>query len=225
MKNNILKLIICFCIVLSSILSIIDYHCFDNNFYKKEYSKLNTAEDVGVSEDDLFLMTDDLLDYLKGDKEDLSLIVTVNGEKREAFNQRETIHMADVKDLYDKVIIVKNISFLVAIIVSIYLAIKKEFNNFTESYIKVLISFLIIFGIIGLLCLIDFDFFWTNFHLIFFTKNDYWLLDPKTSLLINMVPSQFFFDLCIRIIITVFVVLSLYYLITKYGDKKVIKND
>ncbi len=45
----------------------------------------------------------------------------------------------------------------------------------------------------------DFSTFWVSFHELFFT-NDLWLLDPAKSVLINMVPAQFFYDLVMRIV-------------------------
>ena len=55
--------------------------------------------------------------------------------------------------------------------------------------------------------LIDFNTFWTNFHLIFF-RNDLWLLNPNTDRLILMVPLNFFITLVTRIIIVSVVGLS-----------------
>ncbi len=53
-------------------------------------------------------------------------------------------------------------------------------------------------GAVAVWAAVDFNAFWINFHKLFFT-NDLWLLDPAKSVLINMVPSQFFFDLVMRI--------------------------
>ena len=55
-------------------------------------------------------------------------------------------------------------------------------------------------GAIIVWALLDFDQFWLNFHYLFF-DNDLFLLDPNTEILINMVPSTFFQDLVIRIIL------------------------
>ena len=54
---------------------------------------------------------------------------------------------------------------------------------------------LFIGGMAGLAALISTDFtkYFTIFHLIFF-DNDDWLLNPKTDLLINIVPEGFFRD-------------------------------
>ena len=61
-------------------------------------------------------------------------------------------------------------------------------------------------GIVGSLMLgvaffayVDFTRFWTLFHHIFF-RNDLWLLNPSTDILIMMVPEGFFYDLVFRIV-------------------------
>lgn len=54
---------------------------------------------------------------------------------------------------------------------------------------------------IAIWALADFNAFWTNFHLFFF-DNDLWLLDPRTSIMINLFPGSFFFDLVIEIILS-----------------------
>ena len=223
--NKISSILLCFFLVLGTILSIIDFHCFDYDFYHEEYSKIQTAKSIGVSDESLDLMTADLLDYLRDKKDNLDLQLEVNGVKREIFNEREKIHMVDVKDLYQKAMVIRTASFIFALCCLSVLIFNNEFRFLKESYLKVLSFFGVIFGFIGLFCLIDFNTFWTDFHKIFFTKNDFWLLDPKTDILINMVPGQFFFDLCIRIVISIFVFLILYYFIFKFVDKKVKRND
>ena len=48
--------------------------------------------------------------------------------------------------------------------------------------------------------LIDFDGLFTTFHRIAFT-NDGWLLDPKTDLLIRLMPTGFFTTLAVRVLL------------------------
>ena len=78
----------------------VDVHCFCRAFYKQEYQKLNTAQSIGMTEQGLEQTTEALLAYLRGEQEDLSLSIPINGQEREVFNAREKAHMADVKTLY-----------------------------------------------------------------------------------------------------------------------------
>ena len=54
-------------------------------------------------------------------------------------------------------------------------------------------------GALAFYAFLDFNEFWTMFHHIFF-RNDLWLLDPNTDILIMMVPETFFFHLVFRIL-------------------------
>ena len=47
---------------------------------------------------------------------------------------------------------------------------------------------------------IDFDSFFTAFHRLTFT-NDGWLLDPRTDLLIRLMPADFFMALGARLVL------------------------
>ena len=55
-----------------------------------------------------------------------------------------------------------------------------------------------VIGAVGVMILTNFQTFWINFHKVFFT-NDLWLLDPKTDLMIRMLPEGYFMDIAIRI--------------------------
>ncbi len=210
----------CFALIVCAFLTCIDFWCFSNSFYKSEYSKLNTANEIGMSSTDLDKTTDVLLGYLKGKYETLKVSANVNGEDRLVFNDRETAHMVDVKNLYDNVIIIRNVLFVVYLITFIYVLYTNNASLIFSEYKKSLMVLGFIIGFILLFCLIDFDGFWTNFHHVFFPNNDLWLLDPKTDILIMMVPSQFFFDLCISIILSIIVFLVLIYFVLRKLDKR-----
>lgn len=177
-----------------------------------------------MSDADLDKTTNVLLGYLQNKYDSLDLQIKVNGVTREVFNEREKAHMVDVKDLYQNVLVVRNICFVVFILSLIYIVYTNNSNLIFNSYKKSLMIFGFIIGFILLFCLIDFDGFWINFHHVFFPDNDLWLLNPNTDILIMMVPEQFFFDLCISIIISIIVFLSGIYFIFKFLDRKIIND-
>lgn len=224
MKNKVICLISTLCLIVCAFLSCVDYWCFSNSFYKNEYTKLDTANEIGMSQDDLDKTTDVLLGYLKDKYSSLDTIAKVEGFTREVFNDREKAHMVDVKNLYQNVLVVRNICFVLYLLTFVYICFSGNTKYIFSSYKKSLAIFGFIIGFILLFCLIDFDGFWTNFHHIFFPNNDLWLLDPRTDILIMMVPSQFFFDLCISIIVSIVVFLLGIYLIFKYLDRKLIND-
>ena len=77
-------------------------------------------------------------------------------------------------------------------------AIIKESNTFRKATGKGMLigaaAFFIIIIALAIYMLTNFDRAFVQFHEIFF-NNDLWLLDPRESLLINILPQDFFFDI------------------------------
>jgi integral membrane protein (TIGR01906 family) len=184
------------------IITSVDVMSFDINFFRNFYAENDSAEEIGVSFDDLMLSTEVLLDYTRGKNDSLDVLVTVAGGKEMMFNKREVDHMVDVRDLYLGAILIRNLAagfFLLILLLDI---VRKKFS-FEQHWQAVKRAGMVMFAIIGFIvmsALIDFNTFWTNFHRIFF-RNDLWLLNPNTDRLILMVPLSFFISLVTRIIL------------------------
>lgn len=199
---RIIGIIIAFLLIFVIFLTVIDWTAFDLNFYRREYKKLNIPESTGMSQGDLLKVTQELLDYIRGKREDLVVVAPVHGQERQVFNQREIDHMVDVKGLFSLGFRLRLISLGIFIVLTgliIGIRRKRSIRDLAISYLMVL-SILIILGLalMGFI-LIDFTKVWDQFHYIFFT-NDLWILDPRTDILIQMVPEQFFFDMVVRIL-------------------------
>jgi len=200
--TDILSAIAGFLLSAAIIATVIDVVSFDRSFYENEYRKNDTVSYTGMSAEDNLRATDTLLDYLQDKRQDIVCIAEVSGVEREVFNERETLHMVDVKALYQNAIRVRNgcvIAAVILLVLSVLIG-KKSFFSVLRSGWKngiLLTGAVIVF--IAIWALADFDQFWTNFHYLFF-DNDLWLLDPNTSIMINLFPGTFFFDLVIRII-------------------------
>ena len=129
--------------------------------------------------------------YLHGDTPVFQHIFTVYGTEYAAFNQKEQQHMADVQGLFR----LCN-SQVWAFLTIVPVALIAEFHLFSDK--RTLRTFrrtlLVILGIVTaliLLACIDFDSLFVLFHKVAFT-NDLWLLDPRTDLLIRLMPIEFF---------------------------------
>mgnify|MGYP001738596500 CR=1 FL=1 len=85
---------------LSLLLTSIDLLCFNRSFFHWQYSLNHTAESIGISEEGLMNATNALLDYMQDKRDDIIVVEKVNGNEREIFDERETLHMVDVKNLY-----------------------------------------------------------------------------------------------------------------------------
>lgn len=164
-----------------------------DGYFEKEYTKYGVAEKINITMDDLLEVTDEMMDYLKGDREDLVVQTKIGDTEREFFNEKEKRHMADVQNLFitGKQLRLFAILFcVIAIGVTLYL--KKGYRLFKGIQWGIGI-FLVSTCLLVRLMLHDFNRYFIKFHHIFF-NNDDWILNPKTDLLINIVPEGFFKD-------------------------------
>ncbi len=67
-------------------------------YFEKEYEKYQVLDHLpAMTMEDLLEVTDEMMDYLRGDREDLHITTTLDGQEREFFNEREIAHMEDVQ--------------------------------------------------------------------------------------------------------------------------------
>lgn len=155
-----------------------------------------------MDQDNLEYVIKDLLKYLKDENESLETKAVVNGEQREVFGEREKLHMVDVKQLFVEGVIIRNISFYTFVLLIIILIKKDKLwkINISKTLFYTGITNNIMLALFLILIYIDFNKYFTYFHLLFF-NNDLWILNPNTDILIQLVPEQFFFDTASKIII------------------------
>lgn len=197
-------------------------------YYEHEYEKYNVTAAVRMEMDDLLQVTDEMMDYLRGDRDDLHVMTVVDGSPREFFNAREIAHMEDVRGLFLGAITLRRVCLAAAAIcVLLMTALKADLKRTLPRMLCVGtgLFFLLAAGI-GLLIASDFSRYFVVFHHIFF-DNDLWILNPATDLLINIVPEPFFADTALRIGLTfggavlVFFAVCLYFSLRKpAGDSR-----
>ncbi|MCI6139705.1 MAG: TIGR01906 family membrane protein [Clostridiaceae bacterium] len=170
-------------------------------YFEQEYTKYNVLDRLPpMTMEDLLDVTSQMMDYLKGRRQDLHVITTMGGEQREFFNEREIAHMEDVQALFLKAIFIRRVCLGLSAVLLLFMA-------FTRAWMKrVLWPSLcagtgLFFGAVTVLALVisaNFTKYFVLFHHIFFT-NDLWILNPDTDMLINIVPEGFFMDTAGRI--------------------------
>ena len=197
-------------------------------YYEHEYEKYNVTAAVRMEMDDLLQVTDEMMDYLRGDRDDPHVMTVVDGSPREFFNAREIAHMEDVRGLFLGAITLRRVCLAAAAVcVLLMTALKADLKRTLPRMLCVGtgLFFLLAAGI-GLLIASDFSRYFVVFHHIFF-DNDLWILNPATDLLINIVPEPFFADTALRIGLTfggavlVFFAVCLYFSLRKpAGDSR-----
>lgn len=172
----------------------------DFSFYEKEYEKYDVLSDLNMKMEDVMYVTREMMDYLKGDRENLEVITTVEGKEQDFFNEQDKLHMADVQGLFIGGLNLRTGSLIVLLVCLVLLILTK--GNWKYIIPR---AFQIALGISGAAAAIlaflfsrDFTAAFTKFHEIFFT-NDLWIFDPATDYMIRMLPEGLFFDFVIRI--------------------------
>jgi integral membrane protein (TIGR01906 family) len=110
------------------------------------------------------------------------------------------IHFHEVKNLFNKLNVILFISTLISII-SIYLGRKYKDFSFLR-WCSNLLLYTVLF--IAVSFYLNFDKSFRFFHSIFF-HNNYWLLNPETDPVINLLPEEYFFHCAVLILIIIFI--------------------
>lgn len=169
---------------------------FDGDLYKREFSKYDVYGKL--KNYDIESINDDVLVYLKSGKND-ELI------KNDFFNEREKLHLLDVKNLIQKVFSIYYLSIILFLLLFILLLISINFN------FKIIIKKLSIILPIGslltllntliffILSKLNFDFLFDIFHKTFFSAGSY-LFNPAFENIVVLYPQGLFLDFFIKII-------------------------
>ena len=173
------------------------------HYYENEYTRYGVADNVHMEMDDLLHVTDEMMAYLRGSREDLNIDTVVDGTPREFFNAREKAHMADVRNLFLGGLALRRLGLLLAVAsIALLAVLKVPLKRLLPRMLCAgTVLFLAVTALLAGIISTDFTKYFIIFHKIFFT-NDLWLLDPRTDLLINIVPEPFFMDTAAHIGIT-----------------------
>lgn len=220
-------IIFSYLLIIIMLISSVDIAAYsDYGWYEKAYRKYEVLDDLEMEMQDVMHVTEEMMSYLRGNRKDLNVETIVDGEEREFFNDREKAHMEDVRNLFVGARWIRGIGIVLLIVFVIVLILTKA--NLRKLLPKSLLigsgSFVAMTCGLVLLCMSDFTKYFTIFHEIFFS-NDLWLLNPRTDLLIRMLPEGFFSDMALRIgiiflaILVLLVASSIFVLIRKRNKK------
>jgi len=145
-------------------------------------------------------VTEEMMAYLRGNRADLVVETNVDGKNQEFFNDREKAHMVDVKNLFVGGLWIRRIAILIFVLTIILIVkTKSDWKRFLPKCFLIGCGIFIgIVGVAGVLVASNFNKYFLVFHKVAF-RNDLWLLNPETDLLIRMLPEGFFLDMVMRI--------------------------
>lgn len=158
--------------------------------YYMDVKLLNIPENSGYHKDEVIANYDALIDYsspfFKGELSFPTLESSPSGIR----------HFKEVKDIFMLFYGLTIVSLISAIFIIIYKSKKRDVTYMAVSSFTAII----LPTLVGLLLAIDFDKAFVIFHKIFF-NNDYWIFDPETDPIINILPSTFFLHCALMIIV------------------------
>ena len=170
-------------------------------------------------------VTHEMMDYLRGEGDTLSVVTTVEGKEQDFFNEQDRFHMSEVRDLFIGGLNIRIGACVTAVLCLLFLII-------THADVKKIIprSYWITLGATGAIVLliggaavINFNAVFVQFHHIFFDK-DLWIFDPAEDYMIRMLPEGLFYDMVMRIgaifVIGLVVLLVLSFIPKMLGKKK-----
>ena len=84
---HILGLLVAFCLLFAVLITVTETLLYRvDGYFAKEYQKYAVTERVDMRLSDLLSVTDEMMDYLKGDRENLNVEAVIGGVQREFFN-------------------------------------------------------------------------------------------------------------------------------------------
>lgn len=187
----------------------------DFDVYRQEYEKYDVLSDLDMSMDDAMDVTRQMMAYLRGEGDTLSVITTVDGREQDFFNEQDRFHMGEVRDLFIGGLNIRTGALVIAVLCILLLILTKADLEKTvpAGYQAALAVTAAALLFLGIACAVDFNTVFVKFHHIFF-DNDLWIFDPAEDYMIRMLPEGLFFDMVVRIgcifagLLAVFLILS-----------------
>ncbi|HSQ90507.1 TIGR01906 family membrane protein [Romboutsia sp.] len=207
--KKILNIIFSVCFSIIIIIGIIKFTVGFKELYYYDIDKLDISRLSNLSEEEIRLNYDYLIEYnLRKNEVDFEMPTIKSSPQGK-------IHFKEVRDIFQNLNKLFNLCFIISII-GLFVNIKNKEINFLNMISKALITIPIF---LTLPILIDFEDSFVIFHKLMFS-NDYWIFDPKLDPVITMLPEQFFFHAGLMILVLILISSMLIYIIYRFLRKK-----
>ena len=172
--------------------------------YTAGFEKYNISVKTGISDVQLRQVAMQMVDYFSGKSPTCQLTVNKNGEPLSLYNEKELIHMEDVRNIVQLFTILQIASIVIFVGVAILIYLKNGLAPLLKGIQIGAIVTAALTGVLIIWALIDFNSLFLIFHYISFTNN-LWVLDPAKDYLIMMFPEGFFNDAAILIVFSILI--------------------
>ncbi len=170
------------------------YLClFRVEFMNRMCDKYQVPSRLEISREDLHRVTGEMMAFVKGQEGDLDVTVTLGGDARVFFNERDRQHLEDIAGMVrsgKRFLVLGGLCFLGLLL---FMAHKGMLEWLCRGYLFSWLFLLGLFLIVGIWMLADLTGFINAFHRLFF-NNDRWILNPAKDMLIRLFPRALFLD-------------------------------
>ena len=164
--------------------------------YTYNWWRNGVSERTGLPVSELDSAADQIKDYFANDAERLDVRVNTSRGMVSLFDEREILHMIDVKDLM-RYVVAASVWSGIGLVLCIALGLAIRRGDFFASMSRCLRWCAMVWGLViaavVVVAIIDFTWIFTQFHLLSFA-NDLWQLDPFRHYLLLLFPERFFLE-------------------------------
>ena len=165
------------------------------------FSRYDAVQRTGIDRVQLDWAAREIIRYFRNDEELLGIRVTVDGQEQPLFNEREVLHMKDVKALINLTFRVHEAAFVyvVSFVVAVLVWNRERPIDELARRLRVAgIGTVALLGVAASAVAVGFDSLFRQFHVLSFA-NDFWQLDPKRDHLVQMYAQGFWFDVTLAV--------------------------
>ena len=187
-------LIVC-CLPLLLIAASLGWAVNETRLYEYGFDEYQIGRVTGMDEPELKRIARHLIDYFNLRVDSAQVRAVKGGEEFNLFNERELVHLQDVRDLIQLDYWLQRGSFalvaMCALVLSLWL--KDRWRTLIKGLFWGSLATLGLVVALGLWAIFGFEQLFLLFHLASFS-NEYWMLDPARDYLIVLFPGSFFYD-------------------------------
>lgn len=169
----------------------------NQSFYEQGYAKYGSYQATGLPKSELDRATGEMIAYFNSNQDLPGIQVRAGDRNFPLFDQRDSVHLRDVRDLLQFTFRVQEVSLAYVVLFSVaflFRGIPRRPAALAGVWMWGGVFSATLLLAIGMMLMFNFDQLFLQFHLLSFS-NDFWVLDPSKSYLIRMVPAGFFFDM------------------------------
>lgn len=201
----------------------VNVYARSTELYQYGFAKYRISQATGISNAQLDEVAQSMADFLDGKQRSPQVTVRVNGTDRLLYNEKELVHMDDVRGIISTFKILQTVAMLSLLAAGAFVFAALGVRRLLRGILAGAIAALSLIGLLAAWALVDFYSLFYLFHLVSFS-NDLWLLDPTRDYLIMMFTESFFYHAAIMVTATIMAEAVIVGLVTLVIEKAVLNK-